>query len=92
MLARELHQAARTSSPRFFFCKVISGLSALSATVISMVSSSSASVRRRRAERLEARNREQPRGNGGTAFKASGLLPHVEETPRAAGVRQRSRC
>ena len=30
-------------------------------------------------ERLEARDREQPSRNGGTAFKAASLLPHVEE-------------
>ena len=32
-----------------------------------------------RRERLEARDREQPRGDGGTAFKAASLLPHVEK-------------
>ena len=36
--ARESREK-RISSPRLFFCKAISGLSALSATVVSMVSS-----------------------------------------------------
>ena len=37
--ARARESEKRISSPRLFFCKAISGLSALSATVVSMVSS-----------------------------------------------------
>src|SRR5262249_17479023 len=42
--------AWRSNSPRSFFCKAASGSSAGSATVASIFSSSSASIRRRRAD------------------------------------------
>ena len=71
--------AWRNSSLRPFFCKAISGSSALSATVASMVSSSSASMRRRRAESALKRAIESSQVDGGAPFEAAGLLPYIEE-------------
>ena len=78
-----LFSAARTSSSRFFFSSMTSGLSAGSATVASIVSSSSASLRMRRAEsalkRATASNQVETDSGPGTGRPGADVKEHVAQ-------------
>ena len=75
-----LVKASRSISPWCFFSRATSaivcavGHSGLDRLVKLRIGPTAAG-----RERLEAGDREQPSGDGGTAFKAASLLPHVEE-------------
>ena len=73
---RHLRNAALVS----FFCTATSGSSDVSSIAFA-VSSSSPSVlpAPQRREGLEPRNRQQPGGDGGSAFELAGLTPHIEK-------------